>query len=965
MCKTESNNNKPLNSNSIKTLNTIKMKKMKKSLLTLLTAILIGSTFTSCVENTIPDEVVAIYDGQANLLAAQAALLAAEANAANAAAALTAAQTAHEQAKTAALTAATAISQANNTAELERAAAELAHTIAQNAANLADQQAKLARETAKFAADAAEAQAKLEIMVAANVRAADLAAAELAALIAENDTKNAAAIAAMEIKIAIDADRAAKAEADLAAQIAQEAERAATAAEALANTIAANILALAKTQEELDNLVANNAITLQVEQAKLDAILAQAIIDAANAERDLIEASAQLNLLLEQIAIQVETLNDTELTRYFTLWSTYSGLEVAEQAKLIIAQLAVIQNVATTAANVRTDATAIAGFNALITTAETTKAGLLAANVTLNASMAAGTTLGDNEAKRAAQVALLAANVTLISGFDVLVDELQIAINAQQLIEDGLVAGLGLATARQGYIDEKDLLVLEEAKKAGFTAANTALATDITAFELAITEYDALTITLKATVTSTAAAATAAATAKTAADTASAAAIANNGVQVAALTTLQAATAGSRVALNDAADALDLAIFNVNTSTTQNRVDAAVIALAAAQTAYTAAQVNFDDKSKQYTWTAGLDGRLGTQADGPQAAVQTYAIIQSIALGGSPAAPTYTGTFSANVLVQPVVIVGTNDSGVASLFPLDVNSKENQFIEFGIDDVVTKDVDVFTAATTALEAADAELVAANAANTGLPAIVVTAQATYDAATTLFENRVALEAAQVTVAATALALVTTTATAATTAAAAATVATAAAGAATTAENAHKAKTVKDYQDDIELAQVTIANNNNDAALSDILIAGHKANITAFIAKLDAGKTAELLAAEAAGIAMDVELIEKQGLRQALLDANDIIDNTLLIIGTPATVTVNAIAANVVLIATADGVIAFNQAAITAYPGATQAQRDALHAANFANLTAVVKNIETTLALYAELSATYKDLVDSLL
>jgi hypothetical protein len=60
-------------------LNNPKMKKMKKLLLNLAVAVVIGGSFTSCIENEVPDEIKSIYAGQADLLAAQAALLESEA----------------------------------------------------------------------------------------------------------------------------------------------------------------------------------------------------------------------------------------------------------------------------------------------------------------------------------------------------------------------------------------------------------------------------------------------------------------------------------------------------------------------------------------------------------------------------------------------------------------------------------------------------------------------------------------------------------------------------------------------------------------------------------------------------------------------------------------------------------------------------------------------------------------------
>ena len=85
---------------------------MRKLLLILLATALTGS-FTSCVENQIPDEVVKIYDNQAEVLAAQAALLQAQAAVQAANVAYVAAQAEYERGRAAYQNALASQAQAN------------------------------------------------------------------------------------------------------------------------------------------------------------------------------------------------------------------------------------------------------------------------------------------------------------------------------------------------------------------------------------------------------------------------------------------------------------------------------------------------------------------------------------------------------------------------------------------------------------------------------------------------------------------------------------------------------------------------------------------------------------------------------------------------------------------------------------------------------------------------------------
>jgi hypothetical protein len=976
MCKTENNNNKPLDSNSIKTLNTIKMKKMKKSLLTLLTAILIGSSFTSCVENTIPDEVVAIYDGQANLLAAQAALLAAEANEANAAAALSAAMSAAQQAQTEAQTIANAYAQANNAILLAAAQAALASQIAQDAANLADQEAALIARTAEHAAAAALAQAQLDVMVANNAAAAALAAEQLAALIAQNDVNNSAAIAALEASIAQNAIDAANAEAALAATIAQNAIDAANAQEALANTIAQNALALEAAQADLANMAALNAIEIARQQAELEAVLAQAVINAELATLALAEAQAQHAIDIENLANQLAQLDDDLLNTYFGFYQAYSGLLNVSQNDEIGAQLDIINKIGEIALLAQTDAQAIAGFNNDLSIAQSAKADLEAEKAILEASIAAGTSIGDNTAKAAElQAEIDAIDAELV---DLLIEiaEVNELGQAQSDAVQDMIAELGLADLENDFQGLKDDLADAIADKAIQVAANEGDAEDIVAWTETVTNYAATTATLEGNITTAEAAADAAAdAADTAADAAADAADADDDAadlvvtETAALGTLTAAAATAQVDVNAAAQAWEDAKDDLATSTTQADVDAAIIVLDDAQEAYDIARANFDDQTLDYTWSPGPDGQLGIQADGPQAAVETYKVVTSITASGTPGALVYTATFGEATTDD---VTGGTAEEIDDEEDIDATTEIGDYYEFGLDDTSTNDLEEFQDSTEALDIAKDDLEAANDANIDLVPVVAAAKALYENKVDLYENAAAFVATQEGVVAAATAAADAAADAADAADDAADTAADDADdadtAVTTAEAAltlHEGTTVAEYESDIEDAEVAILQRDITIADMDIAIAAIEAEIVIVLAKLDAGKPADLIAAEATLEALEIQF-------NILLTTQIMLDNSraskvniILVIGTPSIEIQNVIDGMDADIAEQDALIATAEANIIAFPGLTEEQRDAIDAQELANLITVLAGIQIDIELYTALSTKYKDLVDSLL
>jgi hypothetical protein len=991
MCKTENNNNnnnKPLDSNSIKTLNTIKMKKMKKSLLTLLTAILIGSSFTSCVENTIPDEVVAIYDGQANLLAAQAALLAAEANEANAAAALSAAMTAAEQARTAAQTIANAYAQANNTILLAAAQAALASQIATDAANLADQEAALIARTAEHATTAALAQAQLDALVANNAATTARNAEELAALIAQNDVDNSAAIAALEARIAQNAIDAANAEAALAATIAQNAIDAATAQEALANTIAHNALALEAAQEELANMVAENVLELARQQAALEAVVAQAVIDAEKALLELALAQATHANAMEALAQQLAQIGDSILDTYFDYYEFYATKLNTARGLEVTANLAVINEMAANALLVQTDAEAIAGFENDKSIAESAKADLVAQKDILEDSIAAGTSIGDNTAKAAELQAEIDAIDVVLFDLAIEIAELTDVQEAQGAVVGAMILDLGLAGLATEFGTLKTDLATAIGNKAIQTAAYVADSTNIANWTETITNYAATTATLEGNIVSAEAAADAA---DTAADTAATAAAdasdalddANDARDDAAdliadendeLDDLNDDVDTAQADVNAAAEAWVIAKDNLANSTTQLDVDNATAALILVQAAYDVAVMNFEDQTLDFTWNPGPDGELGIQADGNQPAVATYKVVTSVTVSGAPGAEVYTATYSEATNLD--ITGGGNEIDPDAL---DEFTSNGDYYEFGIDDVPTNDLVEFQAATVALTAAKDALETATDLNIDLEPAVTAAQTLYEDTVYLYENAVDIVATQQGVVDAAIAAANAAMDVADNADEAADDADEAADAAdedvitantavTTAETAlttHTDTTIATYESDIEDLQVAILQRNITIADMDIAIAVIEADIVIVLAKLNAGKPQDLIDAEAMLVITNIELAGLTA-TQVMETASKATKLAIInLIAAPSALTLNAIGEVDILIAAQDALIAAAQVSIDTYSSLTIVQRDALNAQTVTDLETALANIQSDIELYTALSAKYKDLVDSLL
>lgn len=890
MCKTEDNNNKPLNSNSIKTLNTIKMKKMKKSLLTLLTAILIGSSFTSCVENTIPDEVVAIYDGQANLLAAQAALLAAEANAANADAAMSAAMVAFQQSQTEAQNVANDYAQANN------------------AILLAEAQAALSAQISFDAAALAEMEANLAIMIAAA------------------DTSNAAAIATLEAELA------------------------------------AAAVALATDQANLDNMVAVNATAQAAAQANLEAILAQAVINAANAQIALEVAQANHAINLEALANQLAQLDDDKIAEYFRLYTSYSNVLNSFRGAEVDAQLAIITKITDIALNAQNDEQVMAGFSNDIMIAQSAKADLEEQKATLEAAIAPGTSIGDNNAKKVMLQEEIDVIQTAIADLEIALFEMDVNVfNATNVVMN-LQEELNLNGLEDEFIYAKASLNIAIGQKENFDADITTLSDNITTATAAIADYDTTTADLEADVevkTSAAANATIAANAATmAAD----AAQNDLDTQTGALDDLKVAATFARDDVIIAAELWQIAIENAANSTTQARVEAAITAQVAAQAAYTIAKANFDDQSSQTTWGPGADGRLGIQSDDSNTAVATYQVITGINSSSNAEGTTYTATYGEATTTDPTTEDDYTDGVEVEEDEIDEDTKVGDYIEFGSDDVPTNDLEEFQFATGVLDSANVELDAANEANVDVTIAVTEAKAFYDEKANLFENAKELVSAQEEVVSAASGLATSTNSAANTATNVETNANIALMDAQGDLAEHEGTTVAMYETMIENDQVSILQLNIYITDVEEEIATIEAEIVVILAKLEAGKPAELIAAEAALIAAETEFMTGIATIEALDFSLMIKLMTMDMIGMEYDVILTSIEGIDTDIAVLDEQVATAEANIVAFPTLMIGERDSINAAQLAQLERALVTIQSNVVLYTALSAKYKALID---
>ncbi|UAM96782.1 hypothetical protein K8354_10610 [Polaribacter litorisediminis] len=496
---------------------------MKKSLLTLLTAILIGSSFTSCIENTVPDEVTAIYAGQANVLAAEAALLNAQANLAASETARAAAEAAFleaqaraEDARSAALTAQAAIDQA-------MAEAQIAAMAAQTAIDQAESAAAIAAAEAAAAQQAAESDARIAAMIAAMENANAQAAADLAlAEIAQQQ----AAFALQQAQELFAAEMAAMAReiaaAELAATTAAEAATAAAIQAAFSNYIteksqldgltsteAANQLAILQhmrtmaedvlTDEATFNqLVANvsieeaDLVVLQGMLADYQALLAPGTtLGDRIALRNTYQATIDANLnLIHDLNTEVAMLTEADAAAWDVLdASGYNQVELdlnvlrnqyqtarvdAENARnnsaTATAQSEVIaENIARLQDIVDNYDTKLADFEAAVASAE----GVTATATAAEAAAAA--------AQTAAEEAIVAANADLADAQAALVTVQAAEAAALTTLNDAVDA---YVTALQG---EQDTTGAE----AVVTAAETALTAAQATYNAAKTAFDA------------------------------------------------------------------------------------------------------------------------------------------------------------------------------------------------------------------------------------------------------------------------------------------------------------------------------------------------------------------------------------------------------------------------------------------------------------------------------------------
>jgi len=305
---------------------------------------------------------------------------------------------------------------------------------------------------------------------------------------------------------------------------------------------------------------------------------------------------------------------------------------------------------------------------------------------------------------------------------------------------------------------------------------------------------------------------------------------------------------------------------------------------------------------------------------------------------------------------------------------IDANTNVFDFIEFGINDWSTNDLAEFQAATTELDNKKADLDIANVNNvTDHDAAVADAQEEYEAKVFIFENAETLLANQLAVVDAA-----NTATAAAddarldaiddedTADDAVTDAITAVTDAGTDLAIHLGTTVLGYESNIEDLEVIIAQLNIDIVDENTAVETTEAIKDALRAQLDAGKPADLIAAE---LALDAATI----LRDAALATRTILTNSntnkeatiLLFDLTERDDILGFIAALDVNIATADTAIAAAQANIDGFADLTIAQRIELSQQALVALEAGLVIIQGDVALFAQLKAKYEALVNSLL
>ena len=305
---------------------------------------------------------------------------------------------------------------------------------------------------------------------------------------------------------------------------------------------------------------------------------------------------------------------------------------------------------------------------------------------------------------------------------------------------------------------------------------------------------------------------------------------------------------------------------------------------------------------------------------------------------------------------------------------VDATTATGDYFEYGSDDESTNDLAEFQAATTELDNKKADLDIANVNNvTDHDAAVADAQEEYEAKVFIFENAETLLANQLAVVDAA-----NTATAAAddarldaiddedTADDAVTDAITAVTDAGTDLAIHLGTTVLGYESNIEDLEVIIAQLNIDIVDENTAVETTEAIKDALRAQLDAGKPADLIAAE---LALDAATI----LRDAALATRTILTNSntnkeatiLLFDLTERDDILGFIAALDVNIATADTAIAAAQANIDGFADLTIAQRIELSQQALVALEAGLVIIQGDVALFAQLKAKYEALVNSLL
>lgn len=144
---------------------------------------------------------------------------------------------------------------------------------------------------------------------------------------------------------------------------------------------------------------AQNVIDLATKQAQLEQLVADALQAAEMAKIELLAAQAALDVTLAQLADQIRALNDANLAIYFKMYTAYLGTLNGIQSSIIDKQIDKLQLTANINVGVISEENALAVLTLELTETKAKIAILETDKIELTASIAAGTSVGDNNAR--------------------------------------------------------------------------------------------------------------------------------------------------------------------------------------------------------------------------------------------------------------------------------------------------------------------------------------------------------------------------------------------------------------------------------------------------------------------------------------------------------------------------------------------------------------------------------------